>query len=122
MADEKQDEKVIDIEFDGEEQELVGLATNSLELKWQSKLIETLKASLLAAESVNDLMMRDLVTATDALRAAFHALRSYEYGNSATELAKEVADHIEGLLNTPQLRGQEIERIRRQSTVNGERS
>lgn len=29
------------------------------------------------------------------LRAAYNALRSYQYGNKSTELAEEVADEIE---------------------------
>lgn len=33
-----------------------------------------------------------------ALGASAHALRSYQYGNAATDLAKSTADHIEGLL------------------------
>jgi hypothetical protein len=32
------------------------------------------------------------------LRASMHALRSYEYGNAATEVAKEVADAAELVL------------------------
>jgi hypothetical protein len=32
---------------------------------------------------------------TKALRGAWHALKSYEYGNSATELAKEATEAIE---------------------------
>jgi hypothetical protein len=35
---------------------------------------------------------------SNALRAACHALRSYQYGNGVTELAEEVADHIDSLL------------------------
>lgn len=31
------------------------------------------------------------------LDAAYHALRSYEHGNSTTALAKEVADRIEAV-------------------------
>lgn len=44
----------------------------------------------------------DLRTVYDKLRkvsdAAYHALRSYENGNSATELAKEIADALEAEL------------------------
>jgi hypothetical protein len=32
------------------------------------------------------------------LRAASHALRSYQYGNSATDLAKEIADKCDDLI------------------------
>lgn len=32
------------------------------------------------------------------LRASYNALRSYQYGNTATELAKEIADRIEKFL------------------------
>jgi hypothetical protein len=35
---------------------------------------------------------------TKLLTAALHALRSYQYGNAATELAREVADPIEAFL------------------------
>jgi hypothetical protein len=31
--------------------------------------------------------------------AAVHALRSYQYGNSSTELAKEIADYLETAIN-----------------------
>ena len=34
----------------------------------------------------------------EALKAAVHALRSYQYGNAATELAKDVADRCEAIL------------------------
>lgn len=34
----------------------------------------------------------------EALKASAHALRSYQYGNSATELAEEMADTCEKLL------------------------
>jgi hypothetical protein len=33
------------------------------------------------------------------LRAAMHGLRSYEYGNDSTDLAKEMADKIETVLS-----------------------
>jgi len=33
-----------------------------------------------------------------ALSAAFHALRSYQYGNASPDLAEEIADDIEALL------------------------
>jgi hypothetical protein len=33
-----------------------------------------------------------------ALEAASHALRSYQFGNAATELAKECADHCDDIL------------------------
>jgi len=33
-----------------------------------------------------------------ALEAASHALRSYQFGNAATELAKECADHCDEIL------------------------
>jgi hypothetical protein len=32
------------------------------------------------------------------LRAAFHALRSYQYGNASPDLAKEIADKLEVFL------------------------
>lgn len=35
------------------------------------------------------------------LEAAMHALRSYQYGNAATELAKEAADECDMVLNKP---------------------
>jgi hypothetical protein len=35
----------------------------------------------------------------NAATAAFHALRSYQHGNSATELAKAVADKLDAALN-----------------------
>jgi hypothetical protein len=34
----------------------------------------------------------------EAATAAFHALRSYQYGNAATELAKQAADNLEAAL------------------------
>jgi hypothetical protein len=35
------------------------------------------------------------LTEDDLLLAAFHALRSYQYGNTATYLAEEIADKID---------------------------
>jgi hypothetical protein len=37
-------------------------------------------------------------TSSQLLLAASHALRSYQYGNGATELAKEVADEVDAFL------------------------
>lgn len=39
---------------------------------------------------------------TELLRAASHALRSYQYGNSATDLAASIADRIDAALAQPQ--------------------
>ena len=39
----------------------------------------------------------ELDVAMEALYAASHALRSYQYGNSATYLAKEIADKIDAI-------------------------
>jgi len=41
------------------------------------------------------LVMADL---RELLTAAVHALRSYQYGNASTELAEEMADHIDEAL------------------------
>jgi hypothetical protein len=35
--------------------------------------------------------------------AAFHALRSYQYGNTATDLAKEIADSLEAVLTNSKI-------------------
>jgi hypothetical protein len=45
-------------------------------------------------------LMTALVT---PLVGAFHALRSYQYGNTATDLAKEIADEIEKVLAAVQI-------------------
>jgi hypothetical protein len=37
-------------------------------------------------------------TSSQLLLAASHALRSYQYGNSAIELAREIADDIDNFL------------------------
>jgi hypothetical protein len=47
----------------------------------------------------------------ELLLAAFHALRSYQYGNNATDLAEEIAAKIEEFLQhtdplIPYLRGE----------------
>jgi hypothetical protein len=43
-------------------------------------------------------IMEGMKTSSQLLLAASHALRSYQYGNSATELAKEVADEVDAFL------------------------
>jgi len=43
---------------------------------------------------------KELIEARRLLAAASHALRSYQYGNSATELAAEIADAIDNFLET----------------------
>ena len=42
--------------------------------------------------------LSDGAQARVALRAAIHALRSYEFGNGAPDLAKSTADHCEAML------------------------
>ena len=37
----------------------------------------------------------------EALKPCISALRSYQYGNSATDLAKDVADHVEAITERP---------------------
>lgn len=41
----------------------------------------------------------------EVLRAAMHALRSYQYGNSSLDLAEEIADSIERILTTSEQEG-----------------
>lgn len=36
----------------------------------------------------------DPARARELLRAAYHALRSYEYGNSSPDLARDIADRL----------------------------
>jgi hypothetical protein len=51
---------------------------------------------------MSDLRMvdKELIEARRLLAAASRALRSYQYGNSATELAAEIADAIDNFLET----------------------
>lgn len=43
-------------------------------------------------------MTRAGVNTPEVLRAAMHALRSYQYGNGSLDLAREIADQIEVVL------------------------
>lgn len=68
---------------------------------------EALRNELKKQEIAHEKWGLELIAERDALRklcwSAGHALRSYEYGNVAPDLAKEVADAIERQLTTPRL-------------------
>lgn len=57
--------------------------------------IECPGAEQLAARLVK--LVNNHAAVVEALTAAVHALRSYEYGNGSTELARSIADHGEQL-------------------------
>jgi hypothetical protein len=57
--------------------------------------IECEGAAALATRLVN--IVNNHAAVVEALTAAVHALRSYEYGNSAPDLARSIADHCEQL-------------------------
>lgn len=46
-----------------------------------------------------------LLRIVEVSRAAMHALRSYQYGNSSLDLAEEIADSIEKTLTTIEQEG-----------------
>ena len=46
----------------------------------------------------------------DLLFAAYHALRSYQFGNDSTDLAKEIADEIDVYLKTESRKNHELVR------------
>lgn len=57
--------------------------------------IECPGADVLAARLIK--LVNNQAAVVEALTAAVHALRSYEYGNGSTELARSVADQCEQL-------------------------
>lgn len=57
--------------------------------------VECPDAEALAARLVQ--LVNNHAAVAEALTAAVHALRSYEYGNGSTELARSIADHCEQL-------------------------
>jgi len=55
-----------------------------------------------ALEAENASLKEQLAEARKVMTAAGHALRSYQYGNSSTELAEEMADAIDAATAPPQ--------------------
>lgn len=45
------------------------------------------------------------------LTAAYHALRSYQYRNQSSELAEEVADQIEKVIDLPLSKRRKVEHV-----------
>jgi hypothetical protein len=49
---------------------------------------------------MDDKLLQELQEARRLLKASSHSLRSYQYGNAATEPAKDMADAIDRFLKT----------------------
>ena len=65
--------------------------------KWSGRVIAEIPPSLAVYEA-NARLIASAPELLEALKAAFHALKSYEYGNTATDLAEEAAKMVAGAI------------------------
>ena len=74
-------------------------ACNGLKAQWVAQLLERADADLVVcAVNAYESDRAKIAALVTAAMAAGHALRSYQYGNAATELAEECADAIDAAL------------------------
>lgn len=64
----------------------------------RTKIEEVLLNYLLPPELVTAIADDIIKGEREVLTAAYHALRSYQHGNSSPELAKEIADRLEPIV------------------------
>lgn len=67
---------------------------------WAAEAIELLREQHALALTVHNKMADEIERLRKALTAASHALRSYQYGNGATDLAQDVADKCDAALTS----------------------